>query len=71
MKGTGVNFIEANSVVLGKYGDGGLSSYTSVAKDIDAQYFQLDNWDELATKYSDEEIWNGFSFVDRRNMACD
>ena len=24
---------------------------------IDAQYFQLDNWDELAAKYSDDEIW--------------
>ena len=22
-----------------------------------AQYFQLDNWDELAAKYSDDEIW--------------
>ena len=24
---------------------------------MDAQYFQLDNWDELAAKYSDDEIW--------------
>lgn len=31
--------------------------YTSVAKDIGAQYFQLDNWDEFANKYSDDEIW--------------
>ncbi len=47
----------ADAVVLGKYGDGGPTAYTSVAKDIDAQYFQLDNWDELAAKYSDDEIW--------------
>lgn len=34
---------------------------TAVADDPnpnqDAQYFQLDNWDELASKYSDDEIW--------------
>lgn len=24
---------------------------------MDAQYFQLDNWDELAAEYSDDEIW--------------
>ena len=24
---------------------------------MDAQYFQLDNWDELAARYSDDEIW--------------
>ena len=47
----------AESVVLGKYGDGGPTAYTNVAKDMDAQYFQLDNWDELAAKYSDDEIW--------------
>lgn len=47
----------ADAVVLGKYGNGGPTAYTSVAKDIDAQYFQLDNWDELATHYSDDEIW--------------
>ena len=47
----------ANAVVLGKYGDGGPTAYTSVAKDMDAQYFQLDNWDELAARYSDDEIW--------------
>jgi hypothetical protein len=48
---------KADTVVLGKYGDGGPTAYTSVAKDMDAQYFQLDNWDELASKYSDDEIW--------------
>lgn len=47
----------ADTVVLGKYGDGGPTAYTSVAKDMDAQYFQLDDWDELAGKYSDDEIW--------------
>ena len=48
---------KADAVVLGKYGDGGPTAYTSVAKDMDAQYFQLDNWDELAARYSDDEIW--------------
>ena len=47
----------ADAVVLGKYGDGGPTAYTSVAKDMDAHYFQLDNWDELAARYSDDEIW--------------
>jgi len=47
----------ADDVVLGKYGDGGATAYTNVADSMDAQYFQLDNWDELASKYSDDEIW--------------
>ena len=47
----------ADAVVLGKYGDGGPTAYTSVAKDMDAQYFQLDNWDELAARYSEDELW--------------
>ena len=48
---------KVDAVVLGKHGDGGPTAYTSVAKDMDAQYFQLDNWDELAARYSDDEIW--------------
>ena len=48
---------KVDAVVLGKYGDGGPTAYTSVAKDMDAQYFQLDNWDELEARYSDDEIW--------------
>ncbi len=47
----------AEYVVLGKYDNGGPTSYVEVAKDMDAQYFQLDNWNELAEKYSDDEIW--------------
>ena len=47
----------ADAVVLGKYGDGGPTAYTSVAKDMDAQYFQLDNWNELSVKYDDNQIW--------------
>lgn len=43
--------------MLGKYGDGGATAYTNVAKEMDAQYFQLDNWDELTEQYSDDEIW--------------
>ena len=47
----------ADSVVLGKYESGSPTSYDSVAKDIDAQYFNLDNWNELSSKYTREEIW--------------
>ena len=48
---------KADAVVLGKYGDGGPTSYTSIAKEMDAQYFQLDNWQEIAEAYSEDEIW--------------
>ena len=47
----------ADKVVLGKYDDGGATAYTTVAKELNAQYFELDNWEELAAKYSDDEIW--------------
>lgn len=42
---------------MGKYDGGAETAYTNVAKNMDAQYFQLDNWEELASKYSDDEIW--------------
>ncbi|HBC31127.1 MAG TPA: hypothetical protein DC024_07795 [Clostridiales bacterium] len=48
---------KADSVALGKYADGGPNSYTKVAESMDAQYFDLDNWDELASQYSADEIW--------------
>ena len=47
----------ADTVVLGKYESGSAASYDAVAKDMDAQYFNLDNWDELSLQYSTEEIW--------------
>ena len=47
----------ADCVVLGKYESGSQTSYDSVARDIDAQYFNLDNWNELSSKYTREEIW--------------
>lgn len=47
----------ADSIVLGKYGDGGPTAYTNVAKSMDAQYFQLDNWEKLASQYDDSELW--------------
>ena len=46
----------ADTVVLGKYESGSAASYDAVAKDMDAQYFNLDNWDELSSQYSKEEI---------------
>lgn len=33
------------------------NSYDVIAKEMDAQYFNLDNWDELSSQYSKEEIW--------------
>ena len=33
------------------------NSYDSIAKAMDAQYFNLENWDELSSQYSGEEIW--------------
>ncbi len=47
----------ADAVVLGKYESGSAASYDAVAKNMDAQYFNLDNWDELSLQYSAEEIW--------------
>lgn len=32
-------------------------SYNRIAEEMGAQYFQLDNWNELAVKYDDSEIW--------------
>ena len=48
---------KADSVVLGKYEKGSSASYDSVAKDMDAQYVNLKNWDELSSQYSSNEIW--------------
>lgn len=47
----------ADSVVLGKFENGASTSYNSVAKEMGAQYFQLDNWADLESKYSADEIW--------------
>ena len=47
----------ADSVVLGKYEEGLPTSYDAVARDLDAQYFNLENWDELSEMYSQDEIW--------------
>lgn len=42
--------------MLGKYESGSAGRDDAVAKDMDAQYFNLDNWDELSLQYS-TEIW--------------
>ena len=47
----------AEKVVLGKYYEGSPQSYEQIAKSLDAQYFDLDNWSELRSTYSREEIW--------------
>ena len=48
---------KSETVVLSKIKKGSNSSYDVVAQDIDAQYFNLDEWDELAAQYSNDEIW--------------
>ena len=48
---------KSDTVVLGKFKEGSDSSYDVVAQDIDAQYFNLDEWDELKAQYSEDEIW--------------
>ena len=47
----------ADAVVLGKYESGSPTSYDAVAKDMNAQYFNLENWDDLSSQYSSQEIW--------------
>lgn len=32
-------------------------SYNVIAENMNTQYFELDNWDDLTKVYSDEEIW--------------
>jgi len=47
----------SDSIVLGKFDGGGPTAYTTKAKEVGAQYFELDNWDELSKLYNDKEIW--------------
>ena len=47
---------EAEEIALNAI-QGADKSYNKVAEQMGAQYFQLDNWDELAAKYDDNEIW--------------
>ena len=47
----------AEYVLLGKYVEGSPDSYEVVASEISAQYFNLNNWDELSLQYSKDEIW--------------
>ena len=48
---------DASSIVLGKYDKKGLTGYIEKAKELGAQYFNIDNWGELSKVYDDEEIW--------------
>lgn len=47
----------ADIVVIGKFEGGSPNSYNEIAKNIDAQYYELDAWDDLNEQYSKEEIW--------------
>lgn len=53
----GANNSDSDSIVLGKFDGGGPTAYTTKAKEVGAQYFELDNWDELSKLYNDKEIW--------------
>lgn len=48
---------KSDAVVLGKFEKGSDFSYDIVAQDIDAQYFNLDDWDSLSAQYPNDEIW--------------
>ena len=48
---------KSDAVMLGKYEKNSSASYDEMAKAYDCQYFNLDNYDELATQYSRDEIW--------------
>jgi len=61
----------ANSteVVLGKYIPGG-ASYTEVAKQRGATYFQLDNWDNVVKEVGENNIWEiNESFIRQQASA--
>ena len=47
----------SETVVLGKFDDGGPTAYSTIARETGSQYFELDNWNELSSKYSEDEIW--------------
>ena len=47
----------ADSMMLGRYEGNLPTSYHKMAQEYGDQYFQLDNWDELASIYSDEDMW--------------
>lgn len=46
-----------NTVVLGKYDEGGVS-YVEVAKKYKVTYFQLSNWNEVQNTVGEENMWN-------------
>ena len=54
---------DSDTVVLGKFEwdkEAGMpkeTSYNSVAQQKNATYFQIDNWDEISSKYGNEQMW--------------
>jgi len=48
---------KSDAVVLGKFEDGKSTSYDKIAQEYDAQYYNLDEWDELAKTHSRDEMW--------------
>lgn len=48
---------KSDAVVLGKFEEGKSTSYDKIAQEYDAQYYNLDEWDELAKTHSRDEMW--------------
>ena len=49
--------VEGGSKSILSYEDAEEIAFDSIAKAMDAQYFNLENWNELSSQYSGEEIW--------------
>lgn len=59
----------SKEVVLGKYNQGGVS-YTRVAEQRGATYFQLDNWDNVVKEVGENNIWRiNESFIRQQASA--
>ncbi len=62
--------LRCSGVVLGRWDNGAETSYVNVANKLGTQYFQLDNWDELSMKYSNNQIWKiNKAFLDNQIQA--
>ena len=60
----------SSSVVLGNWDNGAETSYVNVANKLGTQYFQLNNWEELSSKYSNKQIWKiNKAFLDNQIQA--
>ena len=62
--------LRCNAVLLGSFDNGTETSYVNVANKLGTQYFQLDNWSELSSKYSNRQMWKiNKAFLDNQIQA--